>query len=277
MTRILITAMLAAASQAVKQYYYTYSYYSYEPSYYSYDSYSYSYYYTEPTYYSYDSYSYYYTEPTYYSYDSYSYSYTDSYSYSDSSYSGSSTYSGDTSTSTTDVTPTTAVVEPEVLPELPEEVPIDETLDELLEDLMECKKTMTIEEVRAELEACRLYEYESQLLVLASKWVGYYQQHGENHEMEFEELFIGETPMVIGQGTDGVDDFTLDGTRDGDDVVFEKVYDSISSYYMIYTGELSQNSSVVEGTWQIFDEGDVKTDFYGNFKLTKQYASQSAN
>jgi len=285
MTKAVISAMLASAALAVKStdYYYTTYYYYSEPTYYTYyysEPTSYTYYYTEPTYYTYyysepTYYTYYYTytEPTTYSYsDSYSYSSTDSYSYSSAdsySYSSADSYSYSADT-------TTAVVEPEVvLPAEPEPVSETDDFDDLLEELMECKKVMTIEEIRHELEVCRQRTYEAELITLASKWEGYYAQWDENHDMVFETLFIGDTAAVVGEGTDGVGAFKLEGTRTGDDVVFEKRYHDIDHYHVVYTGELTVQDTVVNGTWQIWN-GDVASDVStesGAFQLTKQYVN----
>jgi hypothetical protein len=112
----------------------------------------------------------------------------------------------------------------EVLPDPPAPVDMEATLEELLIQLKECKKTLTIEEVREELTICREMEYEAELLELATIWTGYYNQWDVDYEMTFEELFIGDSTVVIGQGTDGLGDFHLEGTRSDSYVVFDKYY-----------------------------------------------------
>ena len=168
------------------------------------------------------------------------------------------------------------MLEPEVvLPAEPEPVSETDDFDDLLEELMECKKVMTIEEIRHELEVCRQRTYEAELITLASKWEGYYAQWDENHDMVFETLFIGDTAAVVGEGTDGVGAFKLEGTRTGDDVVFEKRYHDIDHYHVVYTGELTVQDTVVNGTWQIWN-GDVASEVStesGAFQLTKQYVN----
>jgi len=240
--------------------YYTYYYYDSSPTY----SYTY-YYYVEPTTYSYsyDSYSdYYYYTPTYY-YTS-SYDYTD-YSYSSASYyygdSGSSAY-GSTSTSDADTTVAATAHEALELPTPPAPVSLELTMEELLVELRECKKTLTIEEIRKELATCRELEYEQELLELASTWTGYYNQYDVDQEMTFEELFIGDTPKVIGEGDDVVEHFKLEGTRDGDEVVFKKRYPELDMYHIMYTGTLTDEDTVLHGDWQIFN-GDNKSDVEG--------------
>merc|ERR1740115_492549 len=101
--------------------------------------------------------------------------------------------------------------------------------------------------------------------------------------MTFEHLFIGDTPVVIGKGTD-IDDIELEGTREGSTVIFDKFYYAFPSYYIVYEGQMSEDDTVITGTYQIWrldTESDYNDAFIispnkkerGDFELTKEFVT----
>ena len=102
----------------------------------------------------------------------------------------------------------------------------------------------------------------------AHLWSGYYTQDGKQVNMMFDSFCIGKG-KVAGVGRDRGQRFTLKGKRVENSVEFKKVYDGYADqYYIVYKGKLSQDSSSLEGEWQIqFVAGSKGTT--GSFKSTK--------
>ena len=110
-------------------------------------------------------------------------------------------------------------------------------------------------------------------------WVGDFKQNGKAYDMTFDPLYIGDLPEVYGLGEDAYGAFTLSGSRDGQNVTFNKHYNSldkvmqvmkrvVDDYYITYTGTLDEND-VLTGDWQIY-MNDEANSAHGQFELHKQ-------
>ena len=148
----------------------------------------------------------------------------------------------------------------------PELVGEDATLMEMVAKLIDCQG-LTKEMVRAELNECLTQKYEEELLLWSATWDGYFMQYGKEQDMVFQELFIGDSETVIGKGHDLIGSFELHGTREGSHVEFEKYYPQVNPdwahfdpWYNVYSGELSDEDTVVSGRFELWWVDKVTSD-----------------
>ena len=90
------------------------------------------------------------------------------------------------------------------------------------------------------------------------EWKGWYEQNGQQHEMIFFNLYFNNNGQIIGNGTDTIGTFTIQGNvAHNGETVFTKQY--TGAHAVQYHG--AHNGSQIKGKWTI--PGNCE----GNFQL----------
>lgn len=94
-------------------------------------------------------------------------------------------------------------------------------------------------------------------------------QKGKKDTMKFSSVII-KNRRVAGVGKDGVGSFTLQGSKDRKQVEFKKAYEaSADQYYVQYQGEMSEQGTLLQGTWLVIMLSGKKNSATGMFELRR--------
>ena len=97
------------------------------------------------------------------------------------------------------------------------------------------------------------------------KWKGFYEQHGQQSDMEFECLTVTDNGEIHGKGKDQVGQFVINGiylTTPTTDVQFVKQY--LNMHNVLYSGKV--NGKSITGRWEIYINPMMSNG--GQFMLT---------